>query len=173
MWRWLRMTCALLARVIPERASSRVVELVFLISRYLNRQTHWTFACLYEGSLSHCACEGEGTTKEEIVKDKEKKRCYHWSVPFYLDQISSCILTTFSCLYYPHRGRFIYLFILGVLFGFFLEEWGTVQLLSPCWLQRALLCQYHYASPALLTLLNHILLRDTFYGEAQGLPEWI
>lgn len=50
-------TVTLLARgVVPECASSGVIELVFLIPGDLNRQAHGTFACLDYGSLSHCAC---------------------------------------------------------------------------------------------------------------------
>lgn len=52
--------------VIPERTSSGVVELVFLIPRDLNSQAHGTFACLDDGTLPHCSCEekGEGTKKK-------------------------------------------------------------------------------------------------------------
>lgn len=99
--------------------------------------------------------------KEEKTKQNRKEVwCYHWRVPFYLHQIFSCLTTTFNCVCHPLRGGWR-----GA------EGSGTVAL--PRLVRRASLCQYHCASPALLTLLNRILLRDTFSREAQGLPEWI
>lgn len=59
-------------RGVPERASSGVVELVFLIPGDLHSHTHGTFACLDDGSLPHCACEAKGRGKKKKKREKKK-----------------------------------------------------------------------------------------------------
>lgn len=49
----LRWVCG---GVVPERASSRIIELVFLVPSDLRSKAYGTFSCLDGGSFPHGAC---------------------------------------------------------------------------------------------------------------------
>lgn len=139
---------------VPERASSGVIETVFLIPRDLNSHTQRTFACLDDSSLPHCTCSIKEKKAEQRAKQNRKGvmsslKCPFLSASIFLmpcNYLQLCLSSSWGIDSGEHEGS------------------STVAL--PRLAQKASFCQYHCASPALLTLLNRFLLRDTFSGEA-------